>query len=138
MLFSARRRRKILRARLAYVMENLSKKNNFQTYFLENKIKSKNPGCCYPGFLFNFDFFFSPREPGGYFYGNKKSVKDFSKCILNGKIIFQITIIIYFVRREAPKNFFRKQSILNRNRLITVMKNLSRETIFKRIFSKIK
>ena len=41
-------------------MKNLSKKNNFQTDFFKNK----NPGCSYPGFLFNFDFFPVPGNRG--------------------------------------------------------------------------
>ena len=55
---------KIFGARLIYVIKNLSKKNNFQTDFLKNKIKIKIQGVATP-----------PPPP------EKKSVKNFSKYI---------------------------------------------------------
>ena len=43
-------------------------------------------------------------------------------CIYGGKDDYNH--YIYFVRREAPKFFFKTQSLLKRNRLVSVMKNL--------------
>ena len=43
-------------------------------------------------------------------------------CIYGGKDDYNH--YIYFVRREVPKLFLKTQSLLKRNRLVSVMKNL--------------
>ena len=75
-------------ARLIYVMKNLLKKNNFQTDFLKNKIKIKIWGVATLDFRLILIFFQSPETAPPPPSQEKKRIKDFSKYILHGKIIF--------------------------------------------------
>ena len=111
---------KIFGARLIYVMKNLSKTNNFQTDFLKTKIKIRIRGG-YPEFSFNFNFSQSP-ETGG--LPSQKEFKGLFKVHTTWKDnILDYNHYLFCSPRSAEK-VFRTQSILNRNQLIAVMKNL--------------